>query len=180
MLSCQMWTKISEECPPCIHALLNTCHEDQTNTRLQTNTSKVYPIHKVAGECTYIEQREKDEIRYKAFVSPVSVRVQMGYISSVCSGGQSCAVLADQKVMGFISAIHELASRERQFYCWLSSVRKLLLTPLRNRGERVSVPAPALLTFAVVYLLCIFTFDPLTIGGFKYVSLQCKLCAKPN
>lgn len=106
--------------------------------------------------------------------------VQMGYISSVCSGGQSCAVLADQKVMGFISAIHELASRERQFYCWLSSVRKLLLTPLRNRGERVSVPAPALLTFAVVYLLCIFTFDPLTIGGFKYVSLQCKLCAKPN
>ncbi|GLD59059.1 alsin-like isoform X3 [Lates japonicus] len=59
--------------------------------------------------------------------------MEMGYISSVCSGGQSCAVLADQNVMGFISAIHELASRERHFYCWLSSVRKLLLTPLRNR-----------------------------------------------
>uniref|UniRef100_A0A8P4G5H2 Alsin n=1 Tax=Dicentrarchus labrax TaxID=13489 RepID=A0A8P4G5H2_DICLA len=56
----------------------------------------------------------------------------MGYISSVCSGGQSCALLADQNVMGFISAIHELASRERQFYCWLSSVRKLLLTPLQS------------------------------------------------
>ncbi|XP_074515820.1 alsin-like isoform X1 [Sebastes fasciatus] len=59
--------------------------------------------------------------------------MEMGYISIVCSGGQSCAVLADHNVMGFISAIHELASRERQFYCWLSSVRKLLLTPLRNR-----------------------------------------------
>ncbi|XP_061579794.1 alsin-like isoform X1 [Cololabis saira] len=59
--------------------------------------------------------------------------VEMGYISSVCSGGQICAVLADHNVMGFISAIHELGSRERQFYCWLSDVRKLLLTPLRNR-----------------------------------------------
>ncbi|XP_053184200.1 alsin-like [Scomber japonicus] len=59
--------------------------------------------------------------------------MEMGYISSVCSGGQSCAVLADHNVMGFISAIHELASREREFYCWLSSVRKLLLTPLCNR-----------------------------------------------
>ncbi|XP_076603108.1 alsin-like isoform X2 [Chaetodon auriga] len=59
--------------------------------------------------------------------------MEMGYASSVSSGGQNCAVLADQNVMGFISAIHEMASRERQFYCWLSSVRKLLLTPLRNR-----------------------------------------------
>lgn len=58
----------------------------------------------------------------------------MGYISSVCSGGQSCAVLADQNVMGFISAIHELASRERQFYCWLSNVKRVLLTPLHNKG----------------------------------------------
>uniref|UniRef100_A0A673AXI8 Alsin Rho guanine nucleotide exchange factor ALS2 a n=1 Tax=Sphaeramia orbicularis TaxID=375764 RepID=A0A673AXI8_9TELE len=59
--------------------------------------------------------------------------------SSVYSGGQSCAVLADQNIMGFISAIHELASRERQFYCWLSSVKKLLLTPIRNRGNRTSL-----------------------------------------
>ncbi|KAL6100615.1 als2 [Pungitius sinensis] len=59
--------------------------------------------------------------------------VEMGYISGVCSGGQSCAALADLNVMGFISAIHELASRERRFYCWLGSVRRLLLTPLRNR-----------------------------------------------
>ncbi|XP_041857006.1 alsin-like isoform X2 [Melanotaenia boesemani] len=59
--------------------------------------------------------------------------IEMGYISSVCSGGQMCAVLADHNVMGFISAIHELASRERQFYCWLGDVRKVLLTPTRNR-----------------------------------------------
>ncbi|XP_047193094.1 alsin-like isoform X1 [Scophthalmus maximus] len=59
--------------------------------------------------------------------------MEMGYISSVSCGGQSCAVLADQNVMGFISAIHELSSRERHFYCWLSKVRKLLLTPLCNR-----------------------------------------------
>nr|XP_020470120.1 alsin-like [Monopterus albus] len=59
--------------------------------------------------------------------------MEMGYISSVCSGGQNCALLADQNIMGFISAIHELASRERHLYCWLSSVRKLLLTPLRIR-----------------------------------------------
>ncbi|KAM8856113.1 alsin-like isoform 2-T3 [Spinachia spinachia] len=59
--------------------------------------------------------------------------VEMGYISGVGSGGQSCAALADLNVMGFISAIHELASRERRFYCWLSSVGRLLLTPLRNR-----------------------------------------------
>ncbi|XP_076011850.1 alsin-like isoform X3 [Genypterus blacodes] len=59
--------------------------------------------------------------------------MDMGYISSVCSGGQSCAALSDHNIMGFISAIHELASRERRFYCWLSSVGKLLLTPLRNK-----------------------------------------------
>uniref|UniRef100_A0AAQ4QXW3 Alsin Rho guanine nucleotide exchange factor ALS2 a n=1 Tax=Gasterosteus aculeatus aculeatus TaxID=481459 RepID=A0AAQ4QXW3_GASAC len=59
--------------------------------------------------------------------------LQMGYISGVCSGGQSCAALADVNVMGFIGAIHELASRERRFYCWLSSVKRLVLTPLRSR-----------------------------------------------
>ncbi|XP_068185150.1 alsin-like isoform X2 [Antennarius striatus] len=61
--------------------------------------------------------------------------MEMGYISSVCSGGQTCGVLADQNVMGFISALHELASRERQFYCWTNSVRRLLVSPLRNREK---------------------------------------------
>lgn len=62
----------------------------------------------------------------------------MGYLSSVCSGGQTCVALADHNIMGFVSAIHELASSERQIYCWLSSVRRILLTPLRSRGQRLS------------------------------------------
>lgn len=59
--------------------------------------------------------------------------MEMGYISSVRSGGQSCTVLSDQNIMGFISAIHELASRERQFYCWSKRVLTVLLSPLRTR-----------------------------------------------
>ncbi|XP_072301245.1 alsin-like isoform X2 [Eucyclogobius newberryi] len=59
--------------------------------------------------------------------------MEMGYISRVHSGGQTCAFLSDHNIMGFISAIHELASRERQFYSWSSSIKKVLLTPLRTR-----------------------------------------------
>lgn len=59
--------------------------------------------------------------------------MEMGYISSVRSRGQSCTVLSDQNIMGFISAVHELGSRERQFYCWLNGVTKVLLSPLRIR-----------------------------------------------
>lgn len=66
----------------------------------------------------------------------------MGYISGVCSGGQSCAVLADRNVTGFVSAVHELASRERQFYCWLSRVRKLALAPIRSKGIRKKKTPP--------------------------------------
>ncbi|XP_005747879.1 alsin-like isoform X1 [Pundamilia nyererei] len=71
--------------------------------------------------------------RYTVMPTLLPFCIEMGYVSSVCSGGQSCAVLADHNVMGFISAIHELASRERHLYCWCSSVRKILLTPLRKR-----------------------------------------------
>ncbi|XP_071370510.1 alsin-like, partial [Centroberyx affinis] len=69
--------------------------------------------------------------------------MEMGYVSSVCSGGQSCAALADQNVMGFISAIHDLASRERHFYCWMSSVRKVFLRPILSRESVCpSLPQP--------------------------------------
>uniref|UniRef100_A0A8C2ZHE2 Alsin Rho guanine nucleotide exchange factor ALS2 n=1 Tax=Cyclopterus lumpus TaxID=8103 RepID=A0A8C2ZHE2_CYCLU len=105
--------------------------------------------------------------------------------SGVCSGGLSCAVLADQNIMGFISAIHELASRERQFYCWLSSVKKLLLTPLRNRGEEDSLLAPSVDQHHLLW--CINSaFSPLmycssvgnfqVMGGFRSLhklSLEC-------
>ncbi|XP_061548671.1 alsin-like isoform X4 [Phycodurus eques] len=59
--------------------------------------------------------------------------MEMGYINSVCSGGQRCALLANHIIIGVISAIHELASIERRFYYWLSSLRKLLLMPLFNK-----------------------------------------------
>uniref|UniRef100_A0A674NA68 Alsin Rho guanine nucleotide exchange factor ALS2 n=1 Tax=Takifugu rubripes TaxID=31033 RepID=A0A674NA68_TAKRU len=88
------------------------------------------------------DQREKSYQRSPRKAEHYTVRptllpvcLEMGYISSVCSGGQSCAVLADQNIKVFISALHELASRERQFYCWLSRVRKLVLTPIQNKGD---------------------------------------------
>nr|XP_057937241.1 alsin-like isoform X2 [Doryrhamphus excisus] len=59
--------------------------------------------------------------------------MEMGYISSVSSGGQRCALLANCNTTTFISTIRELAFKERKFYYWLSSVRKLLLTPLYNK-----------------------------------------------
>ncbi|XP_024919902.1 alsin-like isoform X5 [Cynoglossus semilaevis] len=73
-------------------------------------------------------------------VRPIQLPVymEMSYFSTVCCGGQNCAVLADQNVMGFISTIHELASRERRFYCWLSDIRSLLLTPTRNKETSCS------------------------------------------
>lgn len=66
------------------------------------------------------------------------VCAQMGYISSVCSGGQSCAVLADRNVTGLVSAVHELASRERHFYCWLCRVRDAVLAPIRSKGTQTA------------------------------------------
>ncbi|MGH0133524.1 UNVERIFIED_CONTAM: hypothetical protein FKN15_052980 [Acipenser sinensis] len=56
--------------------------------------------------------------------------LQLGYVSSVFSGGQSCLVLADRNIMGYISSIHELASAERKFYCRLSSIKSQILRPL--------------------------------------------------
>ncbi|XP_028292919.1 alsin-like isoform X2 [Gouania willdenowi] len=63
--------------------------------------------------------------------------LKLGYISSVCSGGQSCSVLTEHETESFICAIHDLASAERRLYCWLSRVRNVLLTPLSNK-ERIS------------------------------------------
>ncbi|XP_029935895.1 alsin-like isoform X2 [Myripristis murdjan] len=61
--------------------------------------------------------------------------MEMGYVSSVCGGGQSCAALADQNVMGFVAALHELASSERQQFCWLSAVRRSVLQPALSRDS---------------------------------------------
>ncbi|XP_067111205.1 alsin isoform X2 [Osmerus mordax] len=59
--------------------------------------------------------------------------MDMGYVSSVGCGGQSCAALADHNVMGFIGGIHELAASERKSYCMLADVHKRVLCPLLKR-----------------------------------------------
>ncbi|XP_023695845.2 alsin isoform X1 [Paramormyrops kingsleyae] len=56
--------------------------------------------------------------------------MNLGYVSSVFAGGQSCLALADQNVMGFIASLHELAAAERKFYCRLSNVKGQILRPL--------------------------------------------------
>ncbi|XP_066543467.1 alsin isoform X2 [Amia ocellicauda] len=56
--------------------------------------------------------------------------MNMGYVSSVFAGGQSCLALSDKNVMGFIASLHELASAERKFYCKLSNVKSQILRPL--------------------------------------------------
>ncbi|XP_069388473.1 alsin-like isoform X5 [Paralichthys olivaceus] len=109
----------------CVQPILLYCGQHQDSLSGQSKRS-----HQSQRSCQRSPSRA--EI-YSVRPTLLPLCMEMGYISSVRCGGQSCAVLADQNVMGFISAIHELASRERHFYCWLSNTRKLLLTPLRNR-----------------------------------------------
>uniref|UniRef100_A0A8C7LDY8 Alsin Rho guanine nucleotide exchange factor ALS2 n=1 Tax=Oncorhynchus kisutch TaxID=8019 RepID=A0A8C7LDY8_ONCKI len=56
--------------------------------------------------------------------------MNLGYVSGVFAGGQSCVALADRNIMGFIASLHELATAERKFYCKLSSVKNHILRPL--------------------------------------------------
>ncbi|XP_039613756.1 alsin [Polypterus senegalus] len=56
--------------------------------------------------------------------------ISLGYVSSVFAGGNSCLVLADQNIMGYVASIHELASTERKFYSRLSNVKSQILRPL--------------------------------------------------
>ncbi|XP_029386082.1 alsin-like [Echeneis naucrates] len=116
----------------------------QSHSLLLADGDCVQPILLYCGQCQESMPAKSEKSRKSCPRSPNTAEstvrptllpqcIEMGYISSVCSGGQRCAVLADQNVMGFISTIHELASKERHFYCWLSSIRKLLLNPLRNK-----------------------------------------------
>ncbi|XP_063743764.1 alsin-like isoform X3 [Eleginops maclovinus] len=109
----------------CVQPVLLYCGQQQEHTSAQSQKSQ-----QSQRSCQTSPNRAES---YTVRPNLLPFCMEMGYISSVCSGGQRCAVLADQNVMGFISAIHELASRERHFYCWLSSATKLLLTPLRNK-----------------------------------------------
>ncbi|XP_026151072.1 alsin-like isoform X2 [Mastacembelus armatus] len=112
----------------CVQPILLYCGQQQEPMSVQSDRS-----HQSQRSCQSSPQRAEN---YTVRPTVLPFCIEMGYINSVCSGGQSCALLLDHNIMGFISAIHELASRERHFYCWLSNVKKCLLTPLRNR-ERV-------------------------------------------
>uniref|UniRef100_A0A673WLA9 Alsin Rho guanine nucleotide exchange factor ALS2 n=1 Tax=Salmo trutta TaxID=8032 RepID=A0A673WLA9_SALTR len=71
--------------------------------------------------------------------------MNLGYVSGVFAGGQSCVALADRNVMGFIASLHELASAERKFYCKLSSVKNHILRPLLDLGENYRPASTVLL-----------------------------------
>eukprot|EP00063_Salmo_salar_P046370 XP_014021205.1 PREDICTED: alsin-like [Salmo salar] len=68
--------------------------------------------------------------------------MNMGYISSVYGGGQSCLAQADLNVMGFISALHELAAADRKFYCRLRDVKKRVVRPLLKKESVCTVLGP--------------------------------------
>uniref|UniRef100_A0A667WVS1 Alsin Rho guanine nucleotide exchange factor ALS2 n=1 Tax=Myripristis murdjan TaxID=586833 RepID=A0A667WVS1_9TELE len=94
------------------------------------------------GDCVqpiifYCGQQRQQEAEPAYTVRPTLLPfcMEMGYVSSVCGGGQSCAALADQNVMGFVAALHELASSERQQFCWLSAVRRSVLQPALSRDS---------------------------------------------
>ncbi|XP_070980319.1 alsin isoform X1 [Oncorhynchus clarkii lewisi] len=65
--------------------------------------------------------------------------MNMGYISSVYGGGQSCLAQADLNVMGFISALHELAAADRKYYCRLRDVNKRVVSPLLRKESVCTV-----------------------------------------
>ncbi|KAJ3584293.1 hypothetical protein NHX12_014789, partial [Muraenolepis orangiensis] len=89
---------------------------------------------------------------------------QLGYISSVCAGGQRCVALSDSNVMGFIAGLHEMGAAERKFYCRLSNIKSQAIRPLLNLESLSSSLGPALL--ALLQTL---------VGGF---SLLCQLAGQ--
>ncbi|XP_055005608.1 alsin-like isoform X2 [Boleophthalmus pectinirostris] len=109
----------------CVQPVLLYCGQQQEPKTEESDTPQ-------KGQRSYQKSPNRSE-SYTVRPTLMPFCMEIGYISSIRSGGQTCALLSDQNIMGFVSAIHELASRERQFYCWLSSVKKVLLTPLRTR-----------------------------------------------
>ncbi|KAM4560172.1 alsin isoform 2-T2 [Odontesthes bonariensis] len=56
--------------------------------------------------------------------------MNLGYVSSVLAGRQTCVALSDRNVMGLIASLHELASAERKFYCKLCGMKSQIIRPL--------------------------------------------------
>ncbi|XP_051753077.1 alsin isoform X1 [Ctenopharyngodon idella] len=109
----------------------------QQHTLLLADGDCIQPILYYSGqqvkEVTEVtEQTEEEEQTGEYTQQPVLLPfcMNLGYVSSVCSGGRTCAALTDRNVMGFIASLHELAAAERKYYCKLSNIKSLLLQPL--------------------------------------------------
>ncbi|XP_065149734.1 alsin isoform X3 [Paramisgurnus dabryanus] len=105
----------------------------QQHTLLLADGDCMQPILYYSGKQVKEEQEETAEEQTGKYTQqPVLLPfcMNLGYVSSVCTGGQTCAALADRNVMGFKSSLHELAAAERKYYCKLSNIKNLLLQPL--------------------------------------------------
>ncbi|XP_046887428.1 alsin isoform X2 [Hypomesus transpacificus] len=76
--------------------------------------------------------------------------MNLGYVSGVCAGGQTCVALADRNVTGFIASFHELAAAERKLYCKLSSIKGQILRPLLDLESLGSALGPCAGLFQMV------------------------------
>uniref|UniRef100_A0A672T1L5 Alsin Rho guanine nucleotide exchange factor ALS2 n=1 Tax=Sinocyclocheilus grahami TaxID=75366 RepID=A0A672T1L5_SINGR len=106
----------------------------QQHTLLLADGDCIQPILYYSGQQVkeVMEQTEEEEQTGEYTQQPVLLPfcMNLGYVSSVCAGGRTCAALTDCNVMGFIASLHELAAAERKYYCKLSNINSLLLQPL--------------------------------------------------
>uniref|UniRef100_A0A673GYA1 Alsin-like n=1 Tax=Sinocyclocheilus rhinocerous TaxID=307959 RepID=A0A673GYA1_9TELE len=113
----------------------------QQHTLLLADGDCIQPILYYSGQQVkeVMEQTEEEEQTGEYTQQPVLLPfcMNLGYVSSVCTGGRTCAALTDRNVMGFIASLHELAAAERKYYCKLSNINSLLLQPLLKLGMTV-------------------------------------------
>uniref|UniRef100_A0A672T026 Alsin Rho guanine nucleotide exchange factor ALS2 n=1 Tax=Sinocyclocheilus grahami TaxID=75366 RepID=A0A672T026_SINGR len=113
----------------------------QQHTLLLADGDCIQPILYYSGQQVkeVMEQTEEEEQTGEYTQQPVLLPfcMNLGYVSSVCAGGRTCAALTDCNVMGFIASLHELAAAERKYYCKLSNINSLLLQPLLKLGMTV-------------------------------------------
>uniref|UniRef100_A0A8C1EJL1 Alsin Rho guanine nucleotide exchange factor ALS2 n=1 Tax=Cyprinus carpio carpio TaxID=630221 RepID=A0A8C1EJL1_CYPCA len=106
----------------------------QQHTLLLADGDCIQPILYYSGQQVkeVMEQTEEEEKTGEYTQQPVLLPfcMNLGYVSSVCAGGRTCAALTDCNVMGFIASLHELAAAVRKYYCKLSNINSLLLQPL--------------------------------------------------
>uniref|UniRef100_A0A671KET1 Alsin-like n=1 Tax=Sinocyclocheilus anshuiensis TaxID=1608454 RepID=A0A671KET1_9TELE len=113
----------------------------QQHTLLLAGGDCIQPILYYSGQQVkeVMEQTEEEEQTGEYTQQPVLLPfcMNLGYVSSVCAGGRTCAALTDRNVMGFIASLHELAAAERKYYCKLRNINSLLLQPLLKLGMTV-------------------------------------------